>query len=107
VRNKACIVAQGFSQVEGIDFGEIFAPVARLEAIMILLSFVASKEFNLYQMNVKNTFLNGVIQEEVFVRQPPSFENPKYPNRVYKFSKVLYGLSKCHGHGMLGLKPSC
>jgi hypothetical protein len=94
VRNKACIVAQGFSQVEGIDFGEIFAPVARLEAIMILLSFVASKEFNLYQMNVKNTFLNGVIQEEVFVRQPPSFENPKYPNRVYKFSKALYGLKQ-------------
>jgi hypothetical protein len=61
---------------------------------MILLSFVASKEFNLYQMNVKNTFLNGVIQEEVFVRQPPSFENPKYPNRVYKFSKALYGLKQ-------------
>jgi hypothetical protein len=61
VRNKACLVAQGFSQVEGIDFGEIFAPVARLEAIRILLAFAASKGFELYQMDVNITFLNGVI----------------------------------------------
>jgi hypothetical protein len=61
VRNKACLVAQGFSQVEGLDFGETFAPIACLEAIMILLSFAASKGFKLYQMNVKSAFLNGVI----------------------------------------------
>jgi hypothetical protein len=68
VRNKARLVAQGFSQVEGLDFGETFAPVARLEATMILLAFAASKGFNLYQIDVKNALLNGVIQEEVFVR---------------------------------------
>jgi hypothetical protein len=94
VRNKACLVAQGYSQVEGQDFGETFAPISRLEAIRILLAFAASKGFKLYQMNVKSVFLNGVIQEEVFVKQPPCFENPKYPSRVYKLSKALYGLKQ-------------
>jgi hypothetical protein len=61
VRNKACLVAQGFSQVEGLDIGEIFAPVARLEAIRIILAFAASKKFKLYQMDVKSAFLNVVI----------------------------------------------
>jgi hypothetical protein len=84
VRNKARLVAQGFSQVEGLDFGEIFAPVAHLDAIRILLAFAASKGFKLYQMDLKSAFLNGVIQEEVYVRQPPSFENPKYLDKVYK-----------------------
>jgi hypothetical protein len=69
VINKAHLVAQGFSQVEGLDFGEIFAPVTRLEVIRILLAFTASKRFKLYQMDVKSAFLNGVIQEEVYVRQ--------------------------------------
>jgi hypothetical protein len=68
VRNKARLVAQGFSQVEGLDFGKIFALVARLEAIRILLAIVTSKGFKLYQMDVKSAFLNSVIQEEVFVR---------------------------------------
>jgi hypothetical protein len=94
VRNKARLIAQGFSQVEGLDFREIFAHVAHLKAIRILLAFATSKGFKLYQMDVKITFLNGVIQEELFVRQPPGFENPKYPNRVYKLSNVLYGLKK-------------
>jgi hypothetical protein len=94
VRNKARLVAQGFSQVEGPDFRETFAHVAHLEAIRILLAFVASKGFNLYLIDVKSTFLNGVIQEEIYVRQPPGFESPKYPNRVYKLSKALYGLKQ-------------
>jgi hypothetical protein len=68
VRNKACLVAQGFSQVEGLDFGEIFTHVAHLESIRILLAFAAFKGFKLYQMYVKSTFLNDVIKEEVFVR---------------------------------------
>jgi hypothetical protein len=84
VRNKARLVAQRFSQVEGLDFGKTFAPVAHLEPIRILLAFAASKGFKLYQMDVKSGFLNGVIQNEVFVRQPPGFENPKYPKRVYQ-----------------------
>jgi hypothetical protein len=94
VRNKAHLVAQGFSQVENLDFGETFAHVARLKTIRILLAFAATKGFKLYQIDVKNAFLNGVIQEEVFVRQPPGFENPKYPNRVYKLSNTLYGLKQ-------------
>jgi hypothetical protein len=68
MRNKARIVAQGFSQVEGLDFEKTFAPIAHLEAIRILLSFATSKGFKLYQMDVKSAFLNGVIKEEVFVR---------------------------------------
>jgi hypothetical protein len=94
VRNKAHLVAQGYSKVEGLDFGETFAPVARLGAIRILLAFAASKGFKLYQMDVKSAFLTGVIQEEVYVRQPPGFESPKYPDRVYKLSKALYGLKQ-------------
>jgi hypothetical protein len=94
VRSKACLVAQGFSQVEGLDFEETFAPVAHLEAISILLAFATSKGFKLYQIDVKSDFLNGVIQEEVFVRQPLGFENLKYPDRMYKFLKDLYGLKQ-------------
>jgi hypothetical protein len=94
VRNKARLVAQGFSQVEGLHFEETFAHVAHLEAIRILLAFTAFKGFKLYQMDVKSAFLNGVIQEEIHVRQLLGFENPKYPNRVYKLSKALYVLKK-------------
>jgi hypothetical protein len=67
VRNKARLIAQGYSQVEGLDFGETFAHVARLKAIRILLVFTTSKGFKLYQMDMKNDFLNGVIQDEVYV----------------------------------------
>jgi hypothetical protein len=94
VRNKTRLVAQGYNQVEGLDFGETFAPVAHLEAIRILLAFAASKGFKLYQMDVKSAFLNGVIQEEVYVRQPTGFKNPKYSQRVYKLSKSLYELKQ-------------
>jgi hypothetical protein len=94
VRNNARLVAQGFNQVEGLDFVKIFALVTRLETIMILLVFAVSKGFKLYQMNVKSAFLNGVIQEEVYVSQPPGFENHKYPNRVYKLSKALYEIKQ-------------
>jgi hypothetical protein len=94
VRNKARLVAQGYSQVEGLDFGETFTPVAHLKTIWILLAFTAFKGFKFYQIDVKSAFLNGVIQEEVYVRQPPGFESPKYPDRVYKLSKALYGLKQ-------------
>jgi hypothetical protein len=94
VRNKACCVVQRFSQVEGPNFGEIFALVARLEAIRILLTFAASKEFKLYQMDVKSAFLNGVMHEEVYVKQLLGFKNPKCPNRVYNLSKALYELKQ-------------
>jgi hypothetical protein len=94
VRNKSRLVARGFSQEEGIDYEETIAPVARLEAIKILLAFYVAKRFKLYQMDVKSAFLNGVLEEEVYVRQPPGFENEKYPHRVYKLRKALYGLKQ-------------
>jgi hypothetical protein len=76
VRNKARLIAQGFSQVEGLDFEETFTYVAHLEAIRIPLAFAASKGFKLHQMDVKSAFLNGVIQEKVFVRQPQVLRTP-------------------------------
>ncbi|WVZ70770.1 LOW QUALITY PROTEIN: hypothetical protein U9M48_019410 [Paspalum notatum var. saurae] len=94
VRNKARLVAQGFYQKEGIDYEETFALVARLEAIRILLAFAASKGFKLQQMDVKSAFLNGFIEEVVYVRQPPGFESAKFPDRVYKLRKALYGLKQ-------------
>ncbi|WVZ76264.1 hypothetical protein U9M48_024252 [Paspalum notatum var. saurae] len=81
VRNKARLVAQGFCQKEGIDYEETFAPVARLEAIRILLAFAASKGFKLQQMDVKSAFLNGFIEEELYVRQSPGFESARFPDR--------------------------
>ncbi|WVZ75644.1 hypothetical protein U9M48_023681 [Paspalum notatum var. saurae] len=94
VRIKARLVAQGFCQKEGIDYEETFAPLARLEAIRILLAFATSKGFKLQQMDVKSAFLNGFIEEEVYVRQPPGFESARFPDRVYKLRKALYGLKQ-------------
>ncbi|WVZ76538.1 hypothetical protein U9M48_024505 [Paspalum notatum var. saurae] len=94
VRNKERLVAQGFCQKERIDYEETFAPVAHLEAIRILLAFAASKGFKLQQMDVKSAFLNGFIEEEVYVRQPPGFESARFPDRVYKLRKALYGLKQ-------------
>ncbi|WVZ63257.1 hypothetical protein U9M48_012902 [Paspalum notatum var. saurae] len=94
VRNKTRLVSQGFCQKEGIDYEETFAPIARLEAIRILLPFAASKGFKLQQMDVTSAFLNGFIEEEVYVRQPPGFESARFPDRVYKLRKALYGLKQ-------------
>ncbi|KAK1609161.1 hypothetical protein QYE76_032834 [Lolium multiflorum] len=94
VRNKARLVAQGFSQVEGIDFGETYAPVARLESIRILLAYASHHNFKLQQMDVKSAFLNGPLHEEVYVKQPPGFEDLNFPNHVYKLDKALYGLKQ-------------
>ncbi|KAJ4805895.1 Pol [Rhynchospora pubera] len=94
VRNKARLVAQGFKQQEGIDFEETFAPVARLESIRMLLAFAANKGFTLFQMDVKSAFLNGWIDEEVFVQQPPGFVDHFKPDHVYKLHKALYGLKQ-------------
>jgi hypothetical protein len=77
-----------------LDFGETYAPVARLESIRILLDYATYHGFKLYQMDVKSAFLNGPIKEEVYVEQPPGFEDSEYPNHVYKLSKALYGLKQ-------------
>ncbi|GKC99918.1 putative ribonuclease H-like domain-containing protein [Tanacetum coccineum] len=92
VRNNARLVAQGYNQEEGIDYDEVFAPVARIEAIKLFLAYVLFMGFIVYQMDVKNTFLYGTIEEEVYVCQPPSFEDPQFSNKVYKVEKALYGL---------------
>ncbi|WVZ96872.1 LOW QUALITY PROTEIN: hypothetical protein U9M48_042455 [Paspalum notatum var. saurae] len=89
VRNKARL--PGVSSKDGIDYEETFALVARLEAVRILLAFAASKGFKLQQMDVKSAFPNGFIEEEVYVRQPPGFESARFPDRVYKLRKALYG----------------
>jgi hypothetical protein len=93
-RNKARLVAKGYAQVTGLDFEETFAPVARLESICILLAYVAHHSFKLFQMNMKSTYLNGPIKEEVYMDQPPRFEDDRYPDHVYKLSKALYGLKQ-------------
>jgi hypothetical protein len=93
-RNKALLVAKSYSQVECLDFDETFAPIARLESIRILLAYATHNDFKLYQMDVKSAFLNGPIQEEVYVEQPPGFEDEEYPNHVYKLHKALCGLKQ-------------
>ncbi|GJT55930.1 putative ribonuclease H-like domain-containing protein [Tanacetum coccineum] len=92
VRNKARLVAQGYTQEEGIDYDEVFAPVARIEAIRLFLAYASFMGLIVYQMDVKSAFLYGTIEEEVYVCQPPSFEDPQFPDKVYKVEKALYGL---------------
>nr|GFB35991.1 putative ribonuclease H-like domain-containing protein [Tanacetum cinerariifolium] len=113
IRNKARLVAQGHTQEEGIDYEEVFAPVARIEAIRLFLAYasfmgflvyqmdvksaflygtIEEEVYVLYQMDVKSAFLYGTIEEEVYVCQPPGFEDPENPNKVYKVVKALYGL---------------
>ncbi|GJX61582.1 putative ribonuclease H-like domain-containing protein [Tanacetum coccineum] len=86
------LVAQGYTQEEGIDYDEVFAPVARIEAIRLFLAYASFKDFVVYQMDVKSAFLYGKIEEEVYVCQPPGFEDPEFPDKVYKVEKALYGL---------------
>nr|GFB84912.1 retrovirus-related Pol polyprotein from transposon TNT 1-94 [Tanacetum cinerariifolium] len=91
LKNKARLVARGYRQEEGIDFEESFAPVARLEAIRIFVAYAAHKNMAVYQMDVKNAFLNGNLREEVYVSQPDGVVDPDNPNHVYKLKKALYG----------------
>nr|GEU35826.1 hypothetical protein [Tanacetum cinerariifolium] len=92
IRNNAMLVAQGYTQEEGIDYEEVFAPVAKTEAIRIFLAYALFMGFIVYQMDVKSAFLYGTINDEVYVMQPPGFQNPKFPKRVYKVEKAMYGL---------------
>jgi hypothetical protein len=94
VRNKPRLVAQGYSQVEGIDYGETYALVARLESIRILLAYASHHNFELQQMDVKSVFLNGPLHELVYVKKTLGFEDPHFPNYVYKLDKALYGLKQ-------------
>ncbi|GJX43359.1 retrovirus-related pol polyprotein from transposon TNT 1-94 [Tanacetum coccineum] len=93
-KNKARLVAQGYTQEEGIDYDETFAPVARMEAIRIFLAFATYMNFKVYQMDVKSAFLNGKLKEEVYVKQPPGFEISEFLDYVCKLDKALYGLKQ-------------
>nr|GEW28634.1 putative ribonuclease H-like domain-containing protein [Tanacetum cinerariifolium] len=92
IRNKDRLIAQGHTQEEGIDYVEVFAPVARIEAIRLFLAYASFMDFMVYQMDVKSDFLYETIEEEVYVCQPLRFEDPQYPDKICKVVKALYGL---------------
>nr|GEX86866.1 putative ribonuclease H-like domain-containing protein [Tanacetum cinerariifolium] len=92
IRNKARLVAQAHTLDEGIDYEEVFAPVARIKAIRLFLAYASFMGFMVYQMDVKSAFLYGTIKEKVYVYQPLGFEDPNHPDKVYKVVKALYGL---------------
>nr|GEY69045.1 hypothetical protein [Tanacetum cinerariifolium] len=92
IRNKARLVAQGHTQEEGIDYDEVFAPIARIEAIRLFLTYASFMGFTVYRMDVNSAFLYGTIDEEVYVMQPPGFQDPEFPARVYKVEKAMYRL---------------
>nr|GFA91328.1 retrovirus-related Pol polyprotein from transposon TNT 1-94 [Tanacetum cinerariifolium] len=94
IRNKARLVIVGYSQQEGIDYDDTFAPVARIEAIRLFLAYAAHKDFTVFQMDVKTAFLNGILKEEVYVGQPLGFVSKQYPDHVYALNKALYGLKQ-------------
>ncbi|GKA13852.1 putative ribonuclease H-like domain-containing protein [Tanacetum coccineum] len=94
VRNKFRLVAQGYKQEKGIDYNEVFAPVARIEAIRLFLAYTPFMNLLVYKMDVKSAFFYGTIDEEVYVSQPSGFMDPEFPEKVYKVEKALYGLHK-------------
>nr|GEV26432.1 retrovirus-related Pol polyprotein from transposon TNT 1-94 [Tanacetum cinerariifolium] len=94
IQNKSRLVAKGYAQKEGVDFEESFAPVARLEAVRLFITYTTHKSFTIYQMDVKTAFLYGPLKEEVYVNQPDSFVDPYHPDKVYRLKKALYGLKQ-------------
>nr|GEW01672.1 hypothetical protein [Tanacetum cinerariifolium] len=102
IRNKARLVAQGHTQEEGIDYEEVFAPVARIEAIKLFLAYASFMGFTVYQMDVKSAFLYGTIDEEVYVMQPPGFQDPEFLAKVYKVEKAMHQVTpkECHLHAV-------
>jgi hypothetical protein len=94
LRSKARLVCKGYDQIEGLDFDETFAPIARLEAIRIFLAYACHKNFKVYQMDVKSAFLNGDLKEEVYMEQPEGFQLPDNPDFVCKLKRALYGLKQ-------------
>ena len=94
IRNKEILVCKGYAQVEGIDFEENYAPVERLEAIIMLLALSCHKNFKVYQMDVKFAFFNGKIEEEVYIEQPKCFLLSEKRYYVFKLKKALYGFKQ-------------
>ena len=94
IRNKARLVAQGYFQMEGVDYDETFALVGRMESIRILLALACHLKFKFYQMDVKTTFLNGFLKEDVYVAQPKGFIDSHFLDHVLYLKKALYGLKQ-------------
>ena len=103
IRNKARLVAQGYSQVEWVDYDETFALVARMESIRILLALASQLKFKFYQMDVKTAFLNGLLKKDVYVAQPKGFIDPHFLDHVLYLKNTLYGLKQAPRVGMIGL----
>ena len=93
-KHKARLVAKGFSQQLGIDYGETFAPVARIGSVLFVLAIAAQNKWPIYQMDVKSAFMNGVLKEEVYIDQPPGFKIKNQEHTVYRLKKALYGLKQ-------------
>ena len=93
-RNKARLVCKGYSQEEGIDYGEKFTHVVRLEGVRTLFTYATHKGFKVYHMDVKSTFFNGILDEEVYIEQPKGFIDPKKRDMICKLHKALYGLKQ-------------
>ena len=91
---KARLVARGFLQKKGIDYIEVFALVARLEIVRVIIAAASNEGWPMYQMDVKSAFLNGYLEEEVYILQPPGFEIEKHEDKVYRLRKALYGLKQ-------------
>nr|GEX37086.1 retrovirus-related Pol polyprotein from transposon TNT 1-94 [Tanacetum cinerariifolium] len=106
IKNKARLVAQGHTQEEGIDYDEVFVPVARIKAIRLFLAYASFKDFVVYQLDVKSAFLYEKIKEEIYVCHPPGFENPDFPAKVYKVEKALYGLHQAPRHASTVMEPN-
>lgn len=94
IKHKARLVAKGFLQKEGVDYGEIFAPVARIETVRFVVAIASFKGWSMHQLDVKSAFLNGPLEEEVYVEQPPGFKISGHESKVYKLRKALYGLKQ-------------
>jgi histone deacetylase 1/2 len=93
-RFKAHLVAKGFKQPYGLDYEDTFSPVVKPTTIRLLLSLVVTHGWSLRQLDIENAFLNGVLEEEVFMRQPPGFEDPDHPHHLCYLVKALYGLKQ-------------
>ncbi|GJT22579.1 retrovirus-related pol polyprotein from transposon TNT 1-94, partial [Tanacetum coccineum] len=106
IRNKACLVAKGYAQQEGIDFEESFAPIAWLEAVRLFVAYAAHKSFLVYQMDVKKAFLNGPLKEEVYVNQPDGFIDPRHPDKFYRLKRHYLDSNKLQGHGTMNSSTS-
>jgi hypothetical protein len=106
-RHKARLVAKGFKQRLGIDYDDTFSPVVKPATIQLVLSLIVSQGWTLHQLHVQNTFLHGVLEEEVYMKQPPGFVDPSCPSYHCRLDKALYGLMHAHGPGILTSATSC